>query len=440
MKGSGKLRERLSQARVALGAGAFDEAFALCNDPPRSSGQSDLSLLTAPASATPSSLEADRLLLGAYALFGLEHVHQAADWVGDYGRIRPDASFLYMQALLHLHAREPDQALLKWTRILQDYPSETLADRLIEKLRVGEAGLQRDILTRGALWEFLPPVGERTASNAEASSHAVEGSRPYRSSGSSRLLLASLWPSARRFALVFAIGVLAAGLVGVLAARFGPGLVSWWGRPDPYRHLERTLPGPPEGGSVTPVEKMEGGPAPNVYSSRDEVALDLRRARSLIVEGHANQARRLLARIELSNASFELKERARLLRDMIPAVSREDFRDPLSRAEAARHAAEYGGGEVLWRGRVARGPKLRHPGFLLEPTDGDPGVSVELPAEGALSRSPTAGQVWEVYGMFVGRDEHGRLTVRARQLRQLGRLPAKGPPESHAPGAGPPER
>ncbi len=399
MKSEWRMREALERARRALESGSFEEAFAICQDagPAVEHQPSVLALLTQRSSGRP--LEAERLRLGACALFGLGHVHQAADWVHQYGRLRPDAHYRYMLALLHLHAREPDQALLEWTRILGEHPSETLADRLIEKLRTGEAGFQRDLLRPGSLWEFLPEPGGGPIPAQWRFPFAIR-----------------LPPLAKRALLVLVALVVGGVALGWAWRSFGPQL-PWPRRTDPYARLEDRLPGPPEGGTVnlSPGAVTTGAQ----YQTRDEVAADLRRARALIVEGKPNRARVLLGRIEGSNASFELKERARLLRDMIPSVPRADFRDPFTRIEAQRQAGDYRGGDVLWQGIVAPAGRLDRRGFLLEGGRPGPAVVVLLPAD-FQATGPRPGEGWEVFGAFLGLDVQNRLVVQARELRPLG--------------------
>lgn len=392
------MREEMERARRALESGSFEEAFALCRDagPAVEQQPGALALLTHKSSGRP--LEAERLRLGACALFGLGHVHQAADWVQKYGLIRPDAHYRYMLALLHLHAREPDQALLEWTRILGEHPSETLADRLIEKLRSGEAGLLRDLLRPGSLWEFLPaPTVARLASTWSLPA-AVR-----------------LPPLAKR-ALLLVFALVVGGVALGWTWRSLSLRLPWPARTDPYARLEDRLPGPPEGGTVnlSPGAVTAGAQ----YKTRDEVAADLRRARALIVEGKPNRARVLLGRIEGSNASFELKERARLLRDMIPSVPRADFRDPFTRVEAQRQAGDFRGGDVLWQGVVAPVVRLARRGFLLEGGRSGPAVVVLLPAD-YQATEPRPGESWEVFGAFLGLDARERLVVQARELRPL---------------------
>ncbi|MBX7057766.1 MAG: hypothetical protein K1X75_06835 [Leptospirales bacterium] len=326
--------QELERIESLLYESRYQEAFDLIRNMRRSAGD---------------SISARALYAGACALFGLGHVLEAEEWVERHGeRSRYDSSHLFLAAYLELHRRRVDQALLLWTRIIQLNPADTFADSLIERSRRGEALLDQELRGAASFTRFVPLPG------AAPGPSIASGPRP----------LSPYWKLALP-ALLLVLASLAAGFY------FRPLLILIRG--DRFRAAEDALPLPPAQGSVLPADSFQNDPPRFVYATRDEALAEYKEARSLIGAGKVNQARMALGRLELSNASFEIKERALLLRDAIPlALAADELRDSVTPAALVQDPYMLRGAQVDWSGRAA---DVRRSG---------PALSLRLLLEGPL--------------------------------------------------------
>lgn len=399
----------------------------------------------------PDKVPAEVLYYGCCALFGLGHIQQAGEWVDAHGEVTNySPANLYLEAFLHLHKRSVDEALGCWTGIVQHDPSETLADVLIEKIKAEEERTLRELETLPAAFEEFVPLpwarrytpgrsfhkpGKKSARPAGDSAGEAD-SRPRSTAGRRtnrtprRGLLREIWnlPGLRPGLA----GLVVLGLVAGGVAYFEPGSLvpgNWTGV------LEDRLPLTPSGGAVVLPAELEGEVL-FPYSDRAAVIAEYDRARELALQGLPNQARFLLGKIELSNATFEIKERALLLRDSLPYLRREHFQDALTPAQVAAQPYLLRGAQVFWRGRVKEptgsGDSLR---FLLDGAASvEPPANPSIPAAGADSPAfqslsvlvnfgqpggtlpqLKAGQAVRVFGVLE-ENESGPLVIRAREV------------------------
>ncbi|MCB1324899.1 MAG: hypothetical protein H7A21_18075 [Spirochaetales bacterium] len=347
------------------------------------------------------------LYAGACALFGLGHVLQAEEWVSEHGRASDfDASHMYLTGYVEIHRRRLDRALLSWTRIVQADPGETFADELIERLKRGEAEVLREVRDPSNFTRYVPLAPLDVASAPE---------KPRRTKRP------RIRDAYRRLVLVLIL----LGLAGLGAVFLGTRLLELL-RPDPYAGLLEELPRAPSGGTVTDPDRFEDEPPRFTYPDREAALDDYRNAREKIGAGLVNQARFLLGRLELSNASFEIKERARLLRDSIPTAPYSDFRDPISVRELVEEPYLYRGAQVLWTGtaeNATRSEGVLRFDFRPGPEAGPVpdrrvivlySVDDARRSEQALDQVPEEGPI-EVFGLL--REEAGTgLVVRALRV------------------------
>ncbi len=386
-----------SNIRTALFEGRYEQAFAACRDARERQGE-----------RTPEWV----LYAGACALFGLGHIHQSEEWVEAHGRATMyRADHLYLAAYLELHRRRYENALLLWTRIVQADPGETFADGLIAKLKKGDHVIERELEEHRAFLRYVPlePV------------EGVAGARPDKSTKSTRKKSRGDAGAQRDIfrPVVFGI-VLLAGLSigGALAVE----PIANFFRPDPYKSLLEDLPQPPSSGTVVSPAQFGDEDPRFTYADRDAALVDYRSARERIGEGKINQARYLLGKLEFSNAGFEIKERALLLRDSIPRVPRADFRDPVDMASILGEPLLYRGATVFWRGSVK--DLRRAEGGLRFRLNTGSEASVDVlylfPREGpgSFAQDLSEDATVAVYGEFtVGVESgDGRLLVQAREL------------------------
>lgn len=334
----------------ALKDGRYEEAYRICAGLRRESF------------AGPGAL-----FLGAAALMGLGHIHEAQEWMAALGKAGGDElPRLYLEAFFQLHARRVDQALLLWTRIIHLFPADTFADGLIERARHDEERLLMDIEKPGALLRFVPLGDTLPSSESRRFRIPMPGKR-----------------------------TTAAAVFLVLAA--GIGMAAWKiiDSRNPLSGLDETLPEPPSTGSV--ILDKEYKDAKYLYKNKDEVVRDYKEARLRITKGEVNKGRMILARIELSNASFELKERAKLLRDAVPIVPRRIFSDNVTLRQVLEKDDLYQGAQVLWRGTAGAsagaGDKAQY--FVREPSE--PGVQILVRCE---CRPPKEGDSVEIFGQI----------------------------------------
>jgi len=287
----------LDPARRLVEEGRYEEAFRLVEDLRRQ-----------------NEVDPEVYYLGSLALFGLGHVYQAEDWVRNFGKATgfgPD--YQYLEAYIQLHHRRFDQALISWTAILQADPSQTLADQLIERVKQSEDMVLEDIRIPANFREYMPARRLRTV-------------RP-----------AFSWRPLGRWALIFLSGTALLSLAFYL-----------------YRmRLEEKQPEllPPTHITLIPPASYKKGDRPQfLYRSIDEIKADFAEIQRLQGEGRPNQVLRLLGKLELSNAGFEVKERASHLRQSVffPA----DFADPLTVRQIQEAPFALRGARVRWKGSV----------------------------------------------------------------------------------------
>ncbi len=344
---------------------------------------------------------------GSCALLGLGHVRQAEQWVERYRqRGGESVRFLYLEAFLRLHRGRLDEALLSWTRILALDPSETFADGLIEKLREHPSTIEEEIRRPSSFLKYVPIESSPEEQGGGEETPSRQRSSPQRivSRGSRRLFLFSLIPA----------GTLLVGAVlGILFFLYRRG-------EDPLRKLEERLPGTPAQGTVIPAGEFAEDPPRFLYETRREVVAEYEKARRLISGGEVNQGRYLLAKIEYSNASFEFKERARLLRDFIPWLPPSRFSDSVGVSTLLKEPLLYRGVQILWRGRI--GPQLsgeRGTGQLFYPDGGEREIYLNL---GRVHTYPTdlkEGETVDLSGYYRELDEKERPVIEVRTLERI---------------------
>jgi len=361
-----------SEIRLALEEQRYDEAFRLCQSVKKKEGHPMV------------------LFYGACALFGLGHIRQAEKWVEDHARLLPRSVLqLYLRAYLHLHRNEFDRALLCYTSILELDPSDTFADSLIERMKSGEGTLHKELTRSGAFLRFIP-----LRALLEREDHREEHLHAESSPGKDRFPFLAI--------LYLMMGLVAIGIsVYVIPDLFGK-----WN----FKKLD--LPETPASGTVIPpVEFVDAKPR-FVYQNRDEAIEDYNRARESIRSGYVNRARLLLGKIELSNSSFEIKERASLLRDFIPLVELAEFRDPLSPDEVADEPFLYRGAQVKWQGRIVsvETDQKKKALFLFVP--GNTSRKVVIHPGTGLERLPAKGNEAIVFGIFDGLDDAKQIQLR----------------------------
>ena len=365
------------------------------------------------------------LYAGVCALFGLGHILQAEEWLEEHGRrSHYRAEHLYLAAYVELHKERPERALLYWTRIVQEDPAETFADSLIEKLKRGSDRVRLDLNHAGAFLRYVPldPV--------ERGLRASRRTRTQPAGWFTRLLqrFSPAAPSTDgavvsrdRFWWVFAGIIMLTGVSVAFAAYLDD--IARVFAPDPYSAAEETLPDVPLNGTViSPAEYSEDAPR-FVYADKAEALQEFRTARERIAGGLPNQGRYLLGRLELSNASFEIKERARLLRDSIPRVSADQFRDPVDVRSVLEEPYIFRDAQVLWNGTVRNLAKAEG-GLRFDLEVSGSGAGDRLPVSvlylysgtGGPDREPVENQNIEVFGTVV-KATGQRLTVQAVSLR-----------------------
>lgn len=289
-------------------------------------------------------------LAGAVCLLGFGHIRQAEEWLDSCEQTGPE--FYYLDALIHLHARRPEEALLCYTRIIDEDPSDTFADRLIERLRADEEKIQDDV--GGAPIERYLPLRQ----------WFIEGTPSAQSHPESRPFLQRVTPILQsRAARLAAIGL--AGMLLMLASVFV--YFRFIKQPD----LSEKLPEPPSQGTVIPESQLAGAKVRFIFDSREEVVAQYEDARRKILEGKVNEARLLLNEIDLSNAGFEIKERALLLKQMIPWREPGSFSDPVELSQIMKDPDLYAGVQVELVGEVLERQGL----WVFENADGSARLS-----------------------------------------------------------------
>ncbi|MCB1175712.1 MAG: hypothetical protein KDK39_19210 [Leptospiraceae bacterium] len=274
----------------------------------------------------------------AVALFALGHVHQAVRWIEFYGEVSQyGPGYYFLLAYLELHKGHPEQSLLHWTHILELDPANTFADPLIDELRSAEGRLLSRSQDANFFHQFIPlqyledPVQWKAGQTKTQRVTQKERGRLGRWLFKNR----SFWI---RATFVVAAGFLVFGLVqGLLRLEPGAWITSAW---ETLQGVDVDLPVRPMNGTVNPADLYPAGDLPQfMYPDKAAALRDFSQARELIVQGRPNQARKLLGKLELSNASFEIKERVLQLRDAIPRTQQIPADDRISLADL--HAQPY---------------------------------------------------------------------------------------------------
>ncbi|MBE7438921.1 MAG: hypothetical protein HS115_10740 [Spirochaetales bacterium] len=325
----------LDPARRLLEEGRYEEAFRMVSD---LRGQKEV--------------DPEVFYLGSLSLFGLGHVYQAEEWVRSFGKATgsgPD--YHYLEAYIQLHHRRFDQALICWTEILQMDPSQTLADQLIERVKQGEEAVLEDIRIPANFREYIPVQR-----------------RPFRRTFLNRSVL--------RWGLAFLLGTLLLFLAFYFYRTWGTD-----GRPELLPPAHITL--------IPPASYGKDDRPETLYASVDEIKADFAEIQRFQEEGKPNAVLRLLGKLELSNAGFEVKERATTLRQSVFFAP--DFDDPISVSEVQKAPFALRGVRVRWKGQILFAGERD---FLFQAD----GVQVRV----FFSRNPEfkPGQKVEVRGVF----------------------------------------
>jgi tetratricopeptide (TPR) repeat protein len=286
-------------------------------------------------------------LAGAVCLLAFGHVRQAEEWLDSCEQSGPE--FYYLDALIHLHARRPEEALLCYTRIIDEDPSDTFADRLIERLRADEDKVQEDVA--GAPIERYLPLRQWFVE--------APGSAPVRR------------PFIVKAAPLFQGRVMRFTVLGILLLLIFLGGVFVYFRFLRTPDLSEKLPDAPSQGTIIPKSELGGAKVRFTFDSRAEVVAQYEDARRKILEGRVNEARVLLNEIDLSNAGFELKERALVLKQMIPWREPGKFSDPVELSQIIKDPELYAGVQVELDGEIVERQGL----FVFENADGSARLS-----------------------------------------------------------------
>lgn len=326
--------QRIARIREIIMAGRYEQAFDLCTAadglPPQAEG-----------------IDARILYAGALALFGLGHILQSEDWIHLHGRrSKNQVDQLYLVAYLELHKGHPERALLCWTRILQLDPGDTFADRLIEKIRSSENQVLNLIREPDNFLRFVP------LEIMESNKHATSARQSKANHNLKTKKSEVFW----RDPFWRLIGIIILFVLSLLVSLYFLHDLLQIFRPDPYAHLEESLPRTPGSGNVVRLQEYEEDQPRFEYIDKEEALTEFKKARQYIVAGKVNRARYLLGKIELSNANFQIKERAIQLRDAIPYTDLDTFRDPISLQDLMQEPYMYRGAQLHWQARILQEP------------------------------------------------------------------------------------
>lgn len=332
------VRQKLELAEQEIKQAYYNKAFQLCRECRQ---------------ITKKYMSREVLYTGACALFGLGHVHQAKQWIEEYkSSAKQDSSYLYLTAYLALHHKQPEQALLNWTTILHLDPSQSFADRLIEAVKSGEKQVLEEVTIPDHFSRYVP-----IAIIKNQSSHSSLGNQKLKKN--QRPQKRGLSKKFKTEAFFIVLGAFIA-LGGIFFGK-KENRDRWFLRfPDLLfsflfsdgKSLEHDLPKAPRRGTLIFPEQYKGEAPPFMYKKRSEFLADYEKARKKILSAKVNQARLILGRMELSNISFEMKERVLLLRSSIPFLERENFHDPISIKKVQSQAYFYRGAQIFWRAKL----------------------------------------------------------------------------------------
>lgn len=337
------------------------------------------------------------LYLGSLSLFGLGHIRQAESWIEKFNKNFEDTTAgHYLNAYLNLHLGNMDQALLHYTRILETDPSDTFADSVIERLRIGAKAIQRDFENPGSFRKYFPEF-KRDDRSSEVNAVYEKTQDRF------KMMLAALTLSG--MAVMFVIGYY---FLPMIDMNF-------------FDEFEKNLPQPPAHGSIIPEREFVSEKPKFLYTTGDEALTDYSNARKLIVKGFVNQAMYLLGKIELSNADFEIKERARLLRDFIPVVEPHEFADPVTIEEILKEPYIYRGAQVLWEGEIVSSQPMGQNTIRLILAKNElhkpPFMSIDVESRSGISFQP--GNRVSVFGIFQKVRSEEVIEIRVVRIRNL---------------------
>ena len=339
------VRQQLAVARQHLEQGQYKETFLLCQQSRQMAG---------------NFMAKEFLYTGACALFGLGHVHQAEQWMQEHkSGAKQDSSYLYLTAYLALHRGQPEQALLDWTSILQLDPSQSFADQLIERIKRSERQVLEEISIPDRFSRYIPLYFTKDHSSSNKARHILQRQRNAKRQGQGLglgLEIEERFRSSklRMPALLALLGLLLGGVLFFILDKneeWKPArLLAFLGFKE--KNLDLNLPKAPSRGTLIFPEQYQGDPPPFIYKERSTLLADYEEARRKVLAGRVNQARLILGRMELSNASFEIKERILLLRASIPFLERDDFHDPLTIQQVQAKPYLYRGAQIFWQARL----------------------------------------------------------------------------------------
>ncbi|MCE9598212.1 MAG: hypothetical protein K8S54_09620 [Spirochaetia bacterium] len=301
-------------------------------------------------------------LAGAVSLLGLGHVRQAEEWTEQAEFTDPE--FFYVDALIHLHAGRSSEALLCYTRVINADPSDTFADKLIERLRAEPEELQHEV-SESPIERYLPL---RSWFSDQGRARQSEG-QPIAIDFGDRFKVVQSFFSGRvvRYAgMVLGLAVVLTAAV-FLYFRFMRG---------PLADLAEKLPEPPAQGTIIPMSELKNVEVRIQFENRKDVVDQYSLARQKILEGRVNEGRVLLNEIEYSNAGFEIKERSSLLKQMIPYIPGKAFQDNVEIQKVIDDPALYQGVQVDWPGTIEMDP-----GPILVTAGGKARLAGSLPTE-----------------------------------------------------------
>ncbi len=363
------VREKLASIEHLLQNQEYAQAFQLCQESfyPKNKQSPKLPKI-------PVDIGQKIFYAGAWALFGLGHIHQAEQWIEKYkDDVQPQTNHLYLIAYLALHHNRPEEALLHWTSILQRDPAQTFADKLITRLKDKD---KQSLLTELSNPHYLPryiplePIGLQSKLKSEdipegtlKQSYAKNKNLNYQESlyRSNKKKKRQNWESLSHdpfwkvigFGVIFSLFLISGGVLYFGDWQPSTLLSSFF-----YYQDRLELPAAPTSGTVIAADQYSSQKPRFIYTDRDSLISIYNTALKKIYQGKVNQARGLLGRLELSNASFEIKERVLLLRNSIPTVGFNDFHDPINIEKITEEAYIYRDAQVLWQGTL----KLIRPG------------------------------------------------------------------------------
>lgn len=310
---------------------SYGEAFRLCDQVIRSAKKRDKFLH----------------LAGAVSLLGLGHVRQAEEWTEQAEFTDPE--FFYVDALIHLHAGRTSDALLCYTRVINADPSDTFADKLIERLRAEPEELQHEV-SESPIERYLPLRAWYSEQGRVRQVEAESGRRDFAERFS---WLKSIFPSAANRSRILRLAGFAALLLVVLAVGF---FLYFKFMRGPLADLAEKLPEAPAQGTIIPMSELKNVDVRFQFETRKEVVDQYLLARQKVLEGRVNEGRVLLNEIEYSNAGFEIKERSSLLKQMIPFIPTKSFEDNVTIQQITDDPAIYQGVQVDWPGTIEMDP------------------------------------------------------------------------------------